>query len=895
MTDYPGTPASSSLSRPLFSWGDQDCAPADSGQLGHGAPAGDGDQSGSLAGAGRVRNYYREENSDTLDVGSRRELSIDALVGDLNPQQRAAVEHHGGPILVVAGAGSGKTRVLTRRIAYLITQRNARPGSILAITFTNKAAAEMRERVADLIGSSARHMWVSTFHSACVRILRAEAEALNLSRSFSIYDDADSKRLISMIVKDFDLDPKRYSDKALRNWISKCKDSLTTPEQASQSPGPNENFVKVYLEYDRRLAVNNALDFDDLIMKTVQLFERFPQILEKYRRTFRHVLVDEYQDTNYAQYQLIRHLCVQDGAEAGVAPTSELPQRLGVERSSEIESPTLMVVGDSDQSIYAFRGATIRNILDFEQDFPGASTIMLEQNYRSTQTILNAANAVIEHNFARPKKTLWSAQGIGEKIIGWVADGDYQEASYVAGEIDKLVDSQAVKYSDIAIFYRTNAQSRVFEDVLVKLGIPYRLVGGTKFYDRKEVKDAIAYLRVIANPADDVSLRRILNTPKRGIGSKTESVLAAYAAAHRCSFFDALTKADLIDGVPSRALTKLGQFVELINSHRAMVDADETAEDVLRSVLKKSGYLEELEQSSDPQELARVDNLEQLVTVAAQFVGEVTAIDLDEDASGLSLNDGMPQADTSLAAFLERIALVADSDQIPDPEADGVVTLMTLHTAKGLEFDVVFLTGMEENLFPHSRTLMEPSELEEERRLAYVGITRARQQLYLTRSQMRVQWGNPAANPASRFLDEIPSEFLEWRRLGNALSDSTQTEDGWGQSSLGRSWSGFSGAKTRKPRRESENSWDSLINATGVKKPALWESAAPKQKPSLAASTSSSRATSVVAGDRVMHATFGLGTVISVSGKADKAQAEVDFGSAGKKRLLLRAAPMEKL
>jgi DNA helicase-2/ATP-dependent DNA helicase PcrA len=792
-------------------------------------------------------------------------LTTEQLLEGLNPPQREAVLHEGGPVLVVAGAGSGKTRVLTRRICYLVSQRRAHPGSILAITFTNKAAAEMRGRVMDLVGNRAKLMWVSTFHSACVRILRSEIGRFNMSRTFSIYDDADSKRLMQLVAHDLDLDPKRVPVRAIMNWVSGCKNELVDHESAaSRAHSPmEESYAAAYRDYQRRLIRANALDFDDLIMTTVHLFQAFPDLREQYRRRFRHVLVDEYQDTDHAQYVLIRELCAVD-------PHPD-PNVVA------IEPPELMVVGDSDQSIYAFRGATIRNINDFESDFPGARVIMLEQNYRSTQTILSVANAVITRNENRKPKNLWSDAGDGEQLVGYVADTERDEAQFVAAEIKRLHEEGGHRYGDAAVFYRTNAQSRTFEEAFIRIGMPYKVVGGVRFYERREVRDAIAYLRAIANRADDVSLRRIVNVPKRGIGDRAEAVVADLAARESVSFGDALRRVDEIPDLASRSANQLRAFARFLDDHEAMVAEGMPADAILTSVLDRSGYLAELHDSTDPQDETRLENLKELITVAREFVTGVATLtvpDEELDEFGLpvdaplegdltaaldpeaDLAAGAAEPDASLGAFLERVALVADSDQIPHApdEADtGVVTLMTLHTAKGLEFDTVFLTGCEDGVFPHQRALAERTgnELAEERRLAYVGITRARKRLYISRAIARSSWGSPQHNPPSRFLNEVPSQLVDWRRTAAAVT----------------TWRNTSATATQTWR-----------NAVGYgARPTV------REIPSLAA------------GDRVLHTTFGMGTVVATSGEGDKAMADVDFGSSGLKRLSLRYAPLEKL
>src|SRR5918999_4820285 len=717
-------------------------------------------------------------------------LTPEKLLEGLNPPQREAVLHEGGPVLVVAGAGSGKTRVLTRRIAYLLSERRAHPGSILAITFTNKAAAEMRGRVLDLVGNRAKLMWVSTFHSACVRILRSEVGRFNISRTFSIYDDADSRRLMQLVAHDLDLDAKRFPVRAILSWVSARKNDLVDHESAlSQAETPVEtSYAEAYREYQRRLAAANAIDFDDLIMTTVHLLQAFPDLREQYRRRFRHVLVDEYQDTNHAQYALIRELCAAD-AGAGDGPA--------------IDPPELMVVGDSDQSIYAFRGATIRNINDFESDFPGATVIMLEQNYRSTQTILNAANSVIGQNANRKPKKLWSDAGDGTQIVGYVADTEHDEAQFVAGEISRLRAEEGARFADAAVFYRTNAQSRTFEEVFIRVGLPYKVVGGVRFYERREVRDAIAYLRTIANRSDDVSLRRILNVPKRGIGDRAEAAVAEWAGKQGLSFGEALRRVDEVPGLATRSANQLRGFAQLLDDHEAMVAEGLPADAILTSVLERSGYLAELHDSKDPQDETRLENLLELITVAREFVSGVATLTATDDElvddlgvvadleaaldPEADLAAGAAEPDPSLGAFLERVALVADSDQIPasvDGADAGVVTLMTLHTAKGLEFDTVFLTGLEDGVFPHQRALNDASELAEERRLAYVGITRARQRLYITRAIVRSAYGTPQHNPPSRFLAEVPDHLLDWRRTESATTSwrntsATSTTQSW--------------------------------------------------------------------------------------------------------------------
>jgi ATP-dependent DNA helicase UvrD/PcrA len=792
-----------------------------------------------------------------------RQPTPDELLDGLNPSQRQAVVHEGPALLVVAGAGSGKTRVLTRRIAWLLAQRNAHPGSVLAITFTNKAASEMRQRVEELVGARARLMWVSTFHSACVRILRREIAHAGFRSNFSIYDDADSKRLMTLVCRDKDLDPKRFAPRAVLNWVSNNKNELVDAETATAKATNNieQTYADCYLTYQQRLREANALDFDDLIMMTVHLLQAYPEVRESYRRRFRHVLVDEYQDTNHAQYVLIRELCgagatrrTADGDLVGVDPTArrdDAPDDPDSPPTSAAAPAELMVVGDADQSIYAFRGANIRNILQFEEDFPNARTILLEQNYRSTQNILSAANAVIAQNKGRKAKNLWSEAGDGELITGYVADNEHDEAQFVAEEIDRLTDEAVAKPGEVAIFYRTNAQSRVFEEVFIRVGLPYKVVGGVRFYERREVRDVLAYLRVLVNPADSVSLRRILNVPKRGIGDRAEACVEVLAQRTGGTFWEALQHADDAPEIATRSLRNVEAFVALMHGLQAMVDDGARPDDIVDAVLTRSGYLKELEESTDPQDETRVENLGELLAVAREFADER---DQGEEAT--------------LADFLERVALVADSDQIPDDDdSGGVVTMMTLHTAKGLEFPVVFLTGLEDGIFPHSRALGDPTELEEERRLAYVGLTRAQQRLYVSRALVRSAWGAPQHNPASRFLTELPTTLLDWKR--------TEADQA--------SWSSTS-ASTR------------YADAGGYISPvrsAMASRRAPLPSPK---PTAGSRPVpSLAPGDRVLHDSFGMGTVVTVEGVAEKAVASIDFGSTGVKRLLLRYSPVEKV
>lgn len=755
----------------------------------------------------------------------------DQLLDGLNPQQRQAVVHEGSPLLIVAGAGSGKTAVLTRRIAYLMAARGVGVGQILAITFTNKAAAEMRERVVGLVGEKARYMWVSTFHSTCVRILRNQAALIEgLNSNFSIYDADDSRRLLQMVGRDLGLDIKRYSPRLLANAISNLKNELIDPHQAlagltEDSDDLARAVASVYDEYQRRLRAANALDFDDLIGETVAVLQAFPQIAQYYRRRFRHVLVDEYQDTNHAQYVLVRELVGRDSND-GIPPGE------------------LCVVGDADQSIYAFRGATIRNIEDFERDYPDTRTILLEQNYRSTQNILSAANSVIARNAGRREKRLWTDAGAGELIVGYVADNEHDEARFVAEEIDALAEGSEITYNDVAVFYRTNNSSRSLEEVLIRAGIPYKVVGGVRFYERKEIRDIVAYLRVLDNPGDAVSLRRILNTPRRGIGDRAEACVAVYAENTGVGFGDALVAAaqGKVPMLNTRAEKAIAGFVEMFDELRGRLDDD--LGELVEAVLERTGYRRELEASTDPQELARLDNLNELVSVAHEFSTD------RENAAALGPDDEDVPDTGVLADFLERVSLVADADEIPEHGA-GVVTLMTLHTAKGLEFPVVFVTGWEDGMFPHMRALDNPTELSEERRLAYVGITRARQRLYVSRAIVRSSWGQPMLNPESRFLREIPQELIDWRRTAPKPSFSAPV-----------SGAGRFGSARPSPTRLGASRRPLLV---------------------------------LQVGDRVTHDKYGLGRVEEVSGVGESAMSLIDFGSSGRVKLMHNHAPVTKL
>ena len=872
------------------------------------------------------------------DEPRRPGVDPDSLTRGLNDRQREAVTHAGSPLLILAGAGSGKTRVLTHRIAYLLATGRARAGQILAITFTNKAAAEMRERAGALVGDDARRMWVSTFHSACVRLLRYEHEAAGLSSSFTIYDAQDSQRLIQMVLKAQDVDIKRFTPKMVAARISDAKNELIGPARYADLAGkdPVSRIVAAaYVEYDKRMRASNALDFDDLIMRTVELLRDNPLIAEHYHRRFRHILVDEYQDTNHAQYVLVRTL-VGDGSD-GVTPAE------------------LTVVGDSDQSIYAFRGATIRNIEEFERDFAGARTILLEQNYRSTQNILSAANAVIARNTGRRAKNLWTASGDGALITLDAADSEHDEARFVVGEIDRLADS-GVEWGDIAVFYRTNAQSRALEELLVRQGIPYRVVGGTRFYERREIKDALAYLQVISNPDDTVAARRILNVPKRGIGAKAEEAIAAHAAHYGISFgaalrhlwlragcpagegegidVDALARSVSSDeagaapadpasaaqgtgetpaasaaadespaaapassrmtpeatgaadsartpdpasvpevvGITPRAAKSAAAFWGLIETLRAAEARGASQADILEEVLDRTGYLAELRRSDDPQDASRVENLAELHSVAGAFAADAPT--------------------GTLADFLERVALVADSDQVPaEGERGGQVTLMTVHTAKGLEFPAVFVTGMEDGTFPHQRSLGDETELEEERRLAYVAITRARERLYLTRAAVRSAWGTPQEMPPSRFLDDIPAELLDVRRAATSGERMRASYGGsYGSGSYGRS----RGSDGRDPWGDADTGAFGSGRGGASAQPAGVRKVTRMGVAPAAAATEDKPVLALKVGDRVKHATLGVGTVTGVEGEGPRTVARIRFGMA-EKRLLVRMAPMEKI
>lgn len=871
------------------------------------------------------------------------EINPQSLLEGLNPQQSKAVQYTGPALLIGAGAGSGKTRVLTRRIAWILANRKAWPSQILAITFTNKAAAEMRERLASLIGNSANSMWVSTFHSACVKILRAHGDPIGLKSGFSIYDSSDCERLVKIIASELNIDIKKFTPKLLLSKISEFKNNLVTWQENLKNYAPDYKpgasvsgassfnaagnadalYAAVYAEYQNRLSVSNAVDFDDLIMLTVKLLRQNPQVSAYYKRKFRYILVDEYQDTNHAQYVLIRELAGVDDAGVDDYSTDSTVSSVSPD-STQLPQSSITVVGDSDQSIYAFRGADIRNIQDFEQDFPSATTIMLEQNYRSTQTILDAANAVISNNANRKPKKLWTSLGKGSPIVGYVADNAQGEASWVAQEIARLAGEDGVNYSDIAIMYRANSQSRSLEDALIKSGLPYQLVGGTKFYERREVKDALAYLQSIANPDDDVNMRRILNVPKRGLGARAESQITSYAKENSISFWSALSQIDKIAeqiGISSRTFNALKSFRDLMTSLIDFMKAnDSKPSKVVENVLNESGLLQDLRESKDPQDEFRVDNLSQLQSVAAEY------------------EQNTP--DANVAGFLETTALVADSDQLPDQGEDtGKVTLMTLHTAKGLEYPVVFLTGMEQGTFPHSRCVDNQKELCEERRLAYVGITRAKKILYVTWAAERSQWGKSAEMIQSQFLDEIPADLISWKRkeadvmcagLRGAGSDFDRDFDrdfgsdgGWdddsyttyggssyrkshyGKSyssksygsnsygnSYGKSYGSKSGKVTTRIARKSSASYQRQSFTSNLQSSA---SSLSYKKQGLQEKDNHLNINDFHEGDKISHDTYGLGTVLKTQDKGRNSIITVDFGSDGVKRLMLRVAPIEKL
>ncbi|WP_423800463.1 DNA helicase PcrA [Neobacillus sp. SAB-20_R2A] len=768
----------------------------------------------------------------------------DKLINGLNPEQQKAVKATDGPLLIMAGAGSGKTRVLTHRIAYLIVEKRVNPYNILAITFTNKAAREMKERIAKMMGGAAEEIWISTFHSMCVRILRRDIDRIGFNRNFTILDSSDQQSVIKGILKEKNIDPKKFDPRAILGSISSAKNELIDPEEYAKTAGGYfEQVVSdVYEEYQKRLRKNQALDFDDLIMKTIQLFQRLPEVLEYYQRKFQYIHVDEYQDTNKAQYLLVKLLANR--------------------------FKNLCVVGDSDQSIYRWRGADIANILSFEKDYPNATVILLEQNYRSTKRILLAANKVIEKNFNRKAKNLWTENPEGNKIVYYRADSEQGEAQFVTGRIKELTRDGKYKLSDIAILYRTNAQSRVMEEVLLKSNIGYAIVGGTKFYDRKEIKDMLAYLRLISNPDDDISLQRVINVPKRGIGSSSLDKIFDFAAMHDLSIFQALDSIDLI-GLSPKITKAAAEFRDLIKNYTNMQEFLSVTE-LVEEVLDKTGYSEMLKAEKSIEAQSRLENLEELLSVTKNF--EET-------------ND-----DKTLVAFLTDLALVADIDSMDDDgeKADSVV-LMTLHSAKGLEFPIVFLIGMEEGVFPHSRSLMEEVEMEEERRLAYVGITRAEQNLFLTNAQMRTLFGRTNMNPASRFISEIPEDLLE-------VFEPERRNSPFGSRGSSFSSSGSSFGSSRSSFGGSRSSFESA-GASGTGRSTFGTPASPRKpvmRPVSAASGGEGADWKV--GDKAEHGKWGIGTVVSVKGQGEGIELDIAFPSpTGIKRLLAKFAPIKKV
>jgi DNA helicase-2/ATP-dependent DNA helicase PcrA len=717
------------------------------------------------------------------------------LLEDLNPVQREAVTHPGGPLLIVAGAGSGKTRVLTHRIAWLIKERGVSPFEVLAITFTNKAADEMKSRVAHLVGPVAQKMWVSTFHSACVRILRRDAQRLGYKPAFTIYDQADAERLTTYVLRDLNIDPKRFPPRSVHAVISQAKNDLVDFDTYNDRARTifERRIAEVYKEYQRRLLANSAMDFDDLLMVTVDLLKTNPDVLAHYQTRFKHVLVDEFQDTNKAQNELVVLLAQ--------------------------KHRNICVVGDSDQSVYRFRGADIRNILEFEEAFPDSTLIVLEQNYRSTQTILDAANAVIANNLQRKPKALWTEQIGGELIERYFAEDEHDEARWLVQEVHRLHDN-GYRWGDVAVFYRTNAQSRVVEEELVRAEVPYRVVGGTRFYERREVKDALAYLRAVVNPLDEVSLKRIVNVPKRGVGDTSLGRLDAWAASHGVPFAEALDHAEEA-GVSGRALTGIRDVVTLLEELRAVDDGPRV---VLEAILERTGYSAGLESERSIEAQGRLENLAELVGVAGEY--------------------------ETIEQLLEAVSLVADADELT--EDDSSVVLMTLHTAKGLEFPAVFIVGLEDGIFPHLRSLGEPDELEEERRLCYVGITRARERLYLSHAWSRSLFGSTQYNPPSRFLKEIPE------RLTSMVEGGRQ------------------GRLTERGRAGIVESAMRGRGATPVR-------------------TTGAEQLGLRVGDDVLHGKWGEGVVIEVIGEDDKAEGIIRFASVGEKRLLLAWAPLKKV
>jgi DNA helicase-2/ATP-dependent DNA helicase PcrA len=802
-------------------------------------------------------------------VGPRStgEQGQDDLLTGLNPQQLDAVTYRGPALLIVAGAGSGKTSVLTRRIASLLRSREAWPSQILAITFTNKAAGEMRERVEGIVGDAARGMWISTFHSACVRILRREAEQFGFTKSFTIYDSGDSRALIKRLVKEHEADAFGLTPASVQSRISKLKNELSDAEayarQANMSDPAERVFVEVFADYQRQLQKANAFDFDDLIGQTVYLFRAFPQIADTYRRRFRHILVDEYQDTNHAQYALIHELTRPVSGDAPDPYASNGMMIFEPETTPELEGASLTVVGDSDQSIYAFRGADIRNISEFERDFPGAKVVLLEQNYRSTQNILSAANAVIGNNFDRKDKKLWSDKGDGDKIIGFTGYSQHDEAQFVADEVESLRRA-GYPYSEMAVFYRTNSQSRALEEIFIRSAVPYKIMGGTKFYERAEIKDALAYLVAVANPADEMSVRRILNKPRRGIGEVTETSIARFAEEHGITFRQALSvPAQLgvgpkIQAAVAQLDATLAEATEIMLPASGEVPPPSSVAEGLTVLLTKSGYLDALRASRDPQDEARVENLDEFVAVARDFARN--------------------NPEGTIVDFLTEVALVSDADDLDDES--GSVSLMTMHTAKGLEYDAVFVTGVEEDLIPHRISAGEPGGPQEERRLFYVGITRARKRLHLSLAMTRAQFGEVSVAMPSRFLQEIPAGLIDWRQSPGDVNSRGGTQ-----------------SRALNARRAGGGSGDRF----GVKplpgrdqlKPL--STAMDKIPNRVTAKMRDNGDLELAPGDRIRHSDFGEGRVDAVTGEGAKRIAHVRFDTAGQKKLLIKVAPIEKI
>ncbi|MRH29094.1 AAA family ATPase [Microbacterium sp. SYP-A9085] len=784
------------------------------------------------------------------------------LLEGLNPQQREAVVYRGPALLIVAGAGSGKTRVLTHRVASLLRNKEAWPSQILAITFTNKAAGEMRERVAQLVGQHAQGMWISTFHSACVRILRREAEQFGFTKAFTIYDSGDSRALVKRLVKEHEADAFGLTPAAVQSRISKLKNELSDAEsyarQANMSDPAERKFVEVFGDYQRALQKANAFDFDDLIAQTVYLFRAFPHVADLYRRRFRHILVDEYQDTNHAQYALIRELTRPVTGRAAEPYAAGGMMIFEPDQAPEVEAASLTVVGDSDQSIYAFRGADIRNITEFERDYPGAKVVLLEQNYRSTQNILSAANAVISHNFDRKDKRLWTDVGAGEKIVGYTGYSQHDEAQFVADEIETLRRG-SIGYAQMAVFYRTNSQSRALEEIFIRAAIPYKIMGGTRFYERAEIKDALAYLTAVANPADEMALRRIINKPRRGIGDVTVETIARYAADEGITFRDALANASALGVGPKlqaaigRLDAALAEASEIMLPSSGEIAPPTAVADGLSLLLGQSGYRDALQMSRDPQDEARLENLDELVAVAREFARN--------------------NPEGTILDFLTEVALVSDADDLDD--ASGTVSLMTLHTAKGLEYDTVFITGVEEDLIPHRISAGEPGGPAEERRLFYVGVTRARTRLYLTLAMTRAQFGEVTVAMPSRFLQEVPAELVDWRQSPGDVNSR-------------------GGMQSRALNARRPGSWGGRRHDDPP--PLKPTSTAMERFPNrIPARVRDNGDMELAGGDRIRHEDFGEGIVDLVTGEGAKRVAHVRFDTAGAKKLLIKIAPIEKL